>query len=38
MKLELPVPSPATGTVLKVLAAPGATVEPGTPLAVIGVD
>ncbi|MFD0361906.1 urea carboxylase [Nocardia sp. GCM10030253] len=38
MKLELPVHSPGTGTVLKVLATPGAKVEPGTPLAVIGVD
>ncbi|WP_433524187.1 urea carboxylase [Nocardia pseudovaccinii] len=36
MKLELPVHSPGTGTVLKVLATPGAKVEPGTPLAVIG--
>lgn len=36
MKLELPVPSPTTGTVLRVLAAPGSTVETGTPLAVIG--
>ncbi|MFQ6327635.1 urea carboxylase [Nocardia sp. CWNU-33] len=38
MKLELPVHSPGPGTVLKVLATPGAKVEPGTPLAVIGVD
>ncbi|MFC9440873.1 acetyl-CoA carboxylase biotin carboxyl carrier protein subunit, partial [Nocardia sp. NPDC057030] len=38
MKLELPVHSPGAGTVLKVLATPGAKVEPGTPLAVIGVD
>jgi acetyl/propionyl-CoA carboxylase alpha subunit len=38
MKLELPVHGPETGTVLKVLATPGAKVEPGTPLAVIGVD
>ncbi|MEV0299294.1 urea carboxylase [Nocardia sp. NPDC050710] len=38
MKLELPVHSPGSGTVLKVLATPGAKVEPGTPLAVIGVD
>ncbi|MGW4768582.1 urea carboxylase [Nocardia sp. NPDC004278] len=36
MKLELPVHSPGTGTVLKVLATPGAKVAPGTPLAVIG--
>ncbi|OSC40528.1 urea carboxylase [Mycobacterium decipiens] len=36
MKLELPVPSPTTGTVLRVLAAPGNPVQPGTPLAVIG--
>lgn len=38
MKLELPVHSPGDGTVLKVLTAPGAKVEPGTPLVVIGVD
>ncbi|MBF6335312.1 urea carboxylase [Nocardia abscessus] len=38
MKLELPVHSPADGTVLKVLTTPGAKVEPGTPLVVIGVD
>ncbi|MET7773937.1 urea carboxylase [Nocardia sp. NPDC005366] len=38
MKLELPVHSPGAGTVLRVLAAPGGKVEPGTPLAVIGVD
>ncbi|WP_280205801.1 carboxyltransferase domain-containing protein, partial [Nocardia cyriacigeorgica] len=38
MKLELPVQCPQSGTVLKVLATPGAKVEPGTPLAVIGVD
>ncbi|MGW4636018.1 urea carboxylase [Nocardia sp. NPDC004415] len=38
MKLELPVSTPDGGVVLKVLAAPGAKVEPGTPLAVIGVD
>ncbi|WP_109522729.1 MULTISPECIES: urea carboxylase [Nocardia] len=38
MKLELPVHSPGAGTVLRVFAAPGAKVEPGTPLAVIGVD
>ncbi|WP_067480068.1 urea carboxylase [Nocardia amamiensis] len=38
MKLELPVHSPGEGTVLKVLTAPGAKVEPGTPLVVIGVD
>ncbi|MFI6367389.1 urea carboxylase [Nocardia sp. NPDC050630] len=36
MKLELPVHSPGAGTVLKVLTTPGAKVEPGTPLAVIG--
>lgn len=36
MKLELPVPSPVSGTVLQVLASPGSQVEPGTPLAVIG--
>lgn len=38
MKLELQVQCPDAGTVLKVLATPGAKVEPGTPLAVIGVD
>nr|WP_084655218.1 urea carboxylase [Nocardia altamirensis] len=38
MKLELPVHSPGSGTVLKVMATPGAKVAPGTPLAVIGVD
>ncbi|WP_028478115.1 urea carboxylase [Nocardia sp. CNY236] len=38
MKLELPIPSPTRGTVLKVVTASGAKVEPGTPLAVIGVD
>lgn len=38
MKLELPVVTPDGGVVLKVLAAPGTKVEPGTPLAVIGVD
>ncbi|MDO3650753.1 urea carboxylase [Nocardia mangyaensis] len=38
MKLELPVSTPDGGVVLKVLAAPGTKVEPGTPLAVIGVD
>ncbi|MEU2039561.1 urea carboxylase [Nocardia niwae] len=38
MKLELPVHSPAAGTVLKVLTTSGAKVEPGTPLVVIGVD
>ena len=36
MKLELPVPSPISGTVLRVLASPGSQVEPGTPLALIG--
>ena len=38
MKLELPVASPISGTVLQVLATPSTKVEPGTPLAVIGVD
>jgi urea carboxylase len=38
MKLELPVHSSDAGTVLKIQATPGAEVEPGTPLAVIGVD
>ncbi len=36
MKLEMPVPCPVAGTVLQVLAEPGAKVAPGTPLAVIG--
>ncbi|MGW5318684.1 urea carboxylase [Nocardia thailandica] len=38
MKLELPVTTPDGGTVLRVLTAPGAKVEPGTPLAVIGAN
>ncbi|MGW4328806.1 urea carboxylase [Nocardia sp. NPDC004573] len=38
MKLELPVHSPAAGTVLEVLTTSGAKVEPGTPLVVIGAD
>ncbi len=36
MKLEMPVRSERTGTVLKVLVTPGAKVAPGTPLLVIG--
>ena len=36
MKLEMPVPSGTTGTVLKVLVSPGTKVAPGTPLLVIG--
>ncbi|MEV8191363.1 urea carboxylase [Rhodococcus pyridinivorans] len=36
MKLEMPVPSETTGTVLKVLVIPGTKVAPGTPLLVIG--
>ncbi|MCD2112262.1 urea carboxylase [Rhodococcus rhodochrous] len=36
MKLEMPVPSKTTGTVLKVLVSPGTKVAPGTPLLVIG--
>ncbi|NLG54336.1 MAG: urea carboxylase [Rhodococcus sp.] len=36
MKLEMPVPCPASGQVLDVLVAPGSKVEPGTPLLVIG--
>ncbi|MBS9375663.1 urea carboxylase [Rhodococcus sp. B50] len=36
MKLEMPVSSETTGTVLKVLVSPGTKVAPGTPLLVIG--
>ncbi|MEU6860076.1 urea carboxylase [Glycomyces sp. NPDC046736] len=36
MKLEMPVACPASGTVARVLAAPGDQVAPGAPLLVIG--
>jgi urea carboxylase len=38
MKLEMPVPATASGTVLQVLVSPGSIVEPGAPLFVIGAE
>lgn len=38
MKLEMPVAFTTSGTVLEVLVSPGAIVEPGTPLVVIGAE
>ncbi len=38
MKLELAVPAPSDGRVVRVLVEPGQQVGPGAPLAVLAVD